>query len=92
MSNVAFTNPKTKRNGKMIFLSVLPEIKAEMAEGYTLTAIHANRASSLGISYSQFTRYVNCFITSETKSSNKSNLTTTVAPHIVHRQPVRAPG
>ncbi|MEJ2117323.1 MAG: TraK family protein [Alphaproteobacteria bacterium] len=91
MSNSVSVKPKTRRNGKAAFLAALSAIKAEMADGHTLAAIYTNRASSLGISYSHFTRYVNRYISSETKNSNESDMTTTVSPRVVHRQPVRAP-
>jgi hypothetical protein len=91
MSNEASAKPKTRRNGKAKFLAALSAIKAEIAKGYTLAAIHTNYASSLGIGYPQFTRYVSRYISREAKSREKSGENATVAPRSENRQPVRAP-
>jgi Family of unknown function (DUF5338) len=44
--------------GRVTFLAHLAEITAELDAGWPLKVVYENRSGRLGISYTQFTRYV----------------------------------
>lgn len=44
--------------GRVTFLAHLAEITAELDAGWPLKVVYQNRSGRLGISYTQFTRYV----------------------------------
>jgi hypothetical protein len=44
--------------GRVAFIAHLAEITAELDAGWPIKAVYANRRDRLGMSYAQFTRYV----------------------------------
>lgn len=58
----AFHAPKEKVpraiRGKVAFLALQPTIRTELEQGVRMVTIYKRYASQLGVSYSQFARYV----------------------------------
>jgi Family of unknown function (DUF5338) len=54
--------PRMKGFGRVAFIAQLAEITAELDAGWPIKAIYDNRKQRLGVSYVQFTRYVDQFI------------------------------
>lgn len=59
--------------GRVAFLALLPTIRIELEQGWSMVAIYERYASRLGVSYSQFARYVSANIRGKavTPRSNK---------------------
>lgn len=53
---------RMKGFGRVAFIAHLAEITAELDAGWPIKAIYDNRKQRLGVSYVQFTRYVDQFI------------------------------
>jgi len=51
-----------KRRGRIAFIALRETIRIEIEQGWPLTAIYEKHTGQLGISYSQFTRYVGVHI------------------------------
>jgi hypothetical protein len=91
MSIAPTAKPKAKRNGRVSFLAALSVIEADIWAGHTLTVVYAKHRSVLGISYTQFTRYVNRYIWGHRNSQKrKANASTPacLARSDKHRAPV----
>jgi len=55
--------------GRVTFLAHLAEITAELDAGWPLKVVYENRSGRLGISYTQFTRYVERIVRGAARSS-----------------------
>ncbi|MEB2158958.1 TraK family protein [Xanthomonas perforans] len=64
------TTPKktTRGPGRVAFLAKKAEIAESVTAGHQLNSIYAGLEQSLGISYSQFARYVKKYITGSTET------------------------
>ena len=65
-----------KRRGRIAFIALRETIRIEIEQGWPLTAIYEKHTGRLGISYSQFTRYVGVHIRGAGKGAKLHNGTT----------------
>ncbi len=59
--------------GRVAFLARIEAIRKAISEGYTLTAVYSDHATHLGISYSQFARYVSKFISHQEQRTHRND-------------------
>jgi hypothetical protein len=65
--------------GRVAFIAHLAEITAELDAGWPIKAVYENRKERLGMSYAQFTRYVDQIV--------RHGRRTQVPPHAPSQQP-----
>lgn len=71
--------------GRVTFIAHLAEITAELDAGRSLKAIYEQRRGRLGISYSQFARYVDRFIRRSARDQTLPPPSTAASPPQVPR-------
>ena len=59
--------------GRVAFLARIEAIRQAIGEGYTLTAVYSDHEKHLGISYSQFARYVSKFISHQEQRTHRND-------------------
>lgn len=59
--------------GRVAFLARIEAIRKAISEGYTLTAVYSDHEKHLGISYSQFARYVSKFISHQEQRTHRND-------------------
>lgn len=70
--------------GRVAFLARVDAIRKAISEGYTLTVVYNDHQKHLGISYSQFARYVSKFISQDKRTPRND--------HAQDTDPTRAAG
>lgn len=74
-----------KRMARAAFFARLDVIRGDLDQGWRMIAIYEKHAAALGVSYSQFTRYVRQYIAKKAKDDAQSR--TAPGPRETPRQP-----
>ncbi|MCD2514649.1 TraK family protein [Comamonas endophytica] len=70
--------------GRVAFLALLEKFRTLLLEGHSLLTIHKDHQQQLGISYPQFTKYINRYLSAEVKDRHQKEISVGLGRHLLN--------